>query len=729
MLQHRSMQLESQNAMARVRAALKANDPSAALVLLRSLGLPSPYRPHHAYLSALALFQTREVALAGRLLRICLVGLPAQGEAWVLLAAVHRKLGNSTREQAVVRRAFVLAPDDLSVLRRVLSAALEAGSVQPLFDSVTWTAQRIRHGDLAREEVPLRALTESAFWLDETVLRDELVPRAGPRLLQRLAVIWAREHRFDLARLAVDHALVVEGGGPQAARLHFQRATIETHVNDLESASTHFQVSLILDPALSLSWRDLAGVLWRIGPIRDLDPMFVRADQSADPKRNDMLFSIRRMRARYLGDNGRTETAAACFASAARIAELGHDDLIAWAHARLCLNDADGAFLILRDLHERLPKGGGGVDRRLIQGNTVSYCRRAAKTFEVLGKPILVSLKTGSKIFPEINYQIEAPFLTCLENASVFPGQFHVVTADGVLLADRLIHSASKDRLVQADLTYVAGNGVVAALMREPVVDPEEAILIGGGPNFYHTLIDWFSRVGLLEGRSELSELPLVLSDLVPETTLELLGLMGIDRDRIRLLAGGPRTYSSLWVPSLMQDRFGYVAPAHLDYLERAVYERFRDPGGRGRRRLFVTRRGTTHRRLSNEAEIEALLTKIGFELFEPQRATIVEQIECFADAEVVVGSFGAGLVGMLAAPHTTAIVELTHSRAIHPMFAILAAHRGQYYRQIVGRPAISGETLAIHADFFVDPQDLIATLMEIGLGWTGNSSNFGGPS
>ena len=99
--------------------------------------------------------------------------------------------------------------------------------------------------------------------------------------------------------------------------------------------------------------------------------------------------------------------------------------------------------------------------------------------------------------------------------------------------------------------------------------------------------------------------------------------------------------------PSLASGRCNAILPpGYFEAMRARVFGRFGIAGQvRPWRRLYVTRRGARHRRVRNEAEVEALLREFGFEIVELERLGFREQVELLQEAAFVAGPHGAGLV------------------------------------------------------------------------------------
>ena len=81
-------------------------------------------------------------------------------------------------------------------------------------------------------------------------------------------------------------------------------------------------------------------------------------------------------------------------------------------------------------------------------------------------------------------------------------------------------------------------------------------------------------------------------------------------------------------------------------------------PAGQ-RRRLYFSRRGQSMRVLVNEAELEAALQDRGFQVVEPERLSVSEQISLARSASVIVGPTGAAFANALFAPEGARLVEV----------------------------------------------------------------------
>jgi capsular polysaccharide biosynthesis protein len=148
--------------------------------------------------------------------------------------------------------------------------------------------------------------------------------------------------------------------------------------------------------------------------------------------------------------------------------------------------------------------------------------------------------------------------------------------------------------------------------------------------------------------------------------------------------------------------------PAAVRWLGAALRDAAGARPGRPRR-LYLTRRGTGWRRLTNEAGLEETLVARGYEVVAPEELSVAEQIRLFADAEVVVAPHGSALTNILFARSCT-VVELVNPAYPSGVFYTLADALGHDYWYVVGTAGGDPSTL----DFTCEPSDIVETLTAI---------------
>lgn len=105
-----------------------------------------------------------------------------------------------------------------------------------------------------------------------------------------------------------------------------------------------------------------------------------------------------------------------------------------------------------------------------------------------------------------------------------------------------------------------------------------------------------------------------------------------------------------------------------------------------GARRIYLSRRDASRRRMLNEAELTARLKRVGFEIWHLDGMTVAEQQDLLATARVVVAEHGAALTNIVWCPEGATVVDIHPSFPAMPCFKILAEQRGLRYVPIFAR-------------------------------------------
>jgi len=150
----------------------------------------------------------------------------------------------------------------------------------------------------------------------------------------------------------------------------------------------------------------------------------------------------------------------------------------------------------------------------------------------------------------------------------------------------------------------------------------------------------------------------------------ESLRSVGLDRyDVVEVAAELINVREAIWVDSdLVQSM---PAPYLQDFRQR-VAARYAAPRGPRKRRLLIARKGPT-RTIANIEQVQAFLSRHGFETIYLEGMSIVDQILLFQSAEFVIGPHGAGLANLLFCEPRTRVIELTPSVEMRPFFWLIS--------------------------------------------------------
>lgn len=220
-------------------------------------------------------------------------------------------------------------------------------------------------------------------------------------------------------------------------------------------------------------------------------------------------------------------------------------------------------------------------------------------------------------------------------------------------------------------------------------------ILLGGAENYYHWLVDFLPRVSMIEECPELKDLPVIVNHNFKSFQKRSLELVGFDTSRlVHSKAYHLIKSTDLYVPHLLGRQFeDYNMPAWMDPMLNAfVYKWLRQKfaplmglNPNTPRRIFISREGANFRKCVNESEIFAIAQKFGFEKLDNEKLTFDEQINTYANAEVVMGPHGAGFTNMVFAPQNATLIELLPKDRAPRFFKKLCEAIGQNHYSIDG--------------------------------------------
>ena len=131
-------------------------------------------------------------------------------------------------------------------------------------------------------------------------------------------------------------------------------------------------------------------------------------------------------------------------------------------------------------------------------------------------------------------------------------------------------------------------------------------------------------------------------------------------------------------------------------------------------RRIYISRMRAPKRRISNEADILAVLHKLDFETVHAEDLPFVDQVRLFSEARYLVSNHGAGLTNMLFMRSGGSVLELRHKtdRINNCYFTLASALDLNYFYQTCD-PLHRDEDAHL-ADLVVDTERLEQNLLRI---------------
>jgi len=243
-------------------------------------------------------------------------------------------------------------------------------------------------------------------------------------------------------------------------------------------------------------------------------------------------------------------------------------------------------------------------------------------------------------------------FTTILEGVFVEPGNGVVLTPSRKIIAESLYPKMDMMTLKGALLNK---DFILKRLFEQPVeVIPGYSSIYRGLPNgYYHRLIDLIPRCYLLN-QPEYQKIP-EIKLLCPQTWSEAEALIipKIVPNNVKktyLVPGKLYYVEKLILPTyLTQFGSGYLPSPYLNKLREELLPK-RAP--QQKNRIYISRAKSSNnvkkRHILNEDELVQVLNKFGFQVYQLEEYSLVDKIELFYDAEIVVGAYGGGLTHVL---------------------------------------------------------------------------------
>jgi capsular polysaccharide biosynthesis protein len=245
------------------------------------------------------------------------------------------------------------------------------------------------------------------------------------------------------------------------------------------------------------------------------------------------------------------------------------------------------------------------------------------------------------------------PFLALCRDTIVLGDDWLPVRADGLSTLAQMVHTPAiyldKARNLRRDGARI----VLAVDAVRPC--PDDTVLVGGNPNYYHWLIDYLPRLLLARRYADLRGRRIIVSRNLLPWQREALALLGIGQDQLLPVGDNEavRPRSTL-IPSLLASTT-VPHPVVADLLQEAFPPR----AGTGARRVYLSREDAVTRHLTNEDALVALLARYGFEKHVPGKLGFQAQIDLCAGAEALVAVHGAAMANVVFSPATVRVFEI----------------------------------------------------------------------
>ena len=166
--------------------------------------------------------------------------------------------------------------------------------------------------------------------------------------------------------------------------------------------------------------------------------------------------------------------------------------------------------------------------------------------------------------------------------------------------------------------------------------------------NYYHFIVDGLGRLVELMNEGVVTEdMKIIVPFALEPFHQRFFNLLGIDPHRIVVAQDRPIKVKRL-IFSSWRRCWHMPSGVMLRQLREAVTRRAGIADVAPSRRIYLSRRSATARRLLNEEAVEALLSERGFEIIRPETLSVEEQIELMHESSLIVGPHGAAMTNLV---------------------------------------------------------------------------------
>ncbi len=220
----------------------------------------------------------------------------------------------------------------------------------------------------------------------------------------------------------------------------------------------------------------------------------------------------------------------------------------------------------------------------------------------------------------------------------------------------------------------------VAIFRARQAVNIPKAILLRhpwGDNNYFHFYNDILSKLALLHELDLFSDYPIIVSKKLYDTVYfrESMALAKLE-DKSWIIQS---SHDYLRVDQLVVIRAHELTNQNLHRNLQLL--KLNSPKNPGSRKIFLTRSEDSPRKLVNRESIIEISMKLGFEIIDCGKLSLLEQIDTFANSRIIVGEHGAGFSNIIyRCGHPLEILELFPPYHISTCYFVISLALGYHH-------------------------------------------------
>ena len=231
-----------------------------------------------------------------------------------------------------------------------------------------------------------------------------------------------------------------------------------------------------------------------------------------------------------------------------------------------------------------------------------------------------------------------------------------------------------------------------------------------GGRGYYHWMFEVLPRIELVRQAGwNLNDIDkFIVNSQITRFQIETLQLLNIPRGKV---------VESHWHPHIVTDQLivpsipEYITPWVCNFLR----ESFLKSSTNKKRKIYIGRAKTAHRRVTNETKLIQVLSEYGFESVYLEEYSITDQAQLMAEAEFIIAPHGAGLTNLVFCSPGTTVIELIYPKSVKKLFWTLSSimNLNYYYLFAIGEPPPEGVDSYLNSEDMEVDLDKLTLLLE----------------
>lgn len=318
----------------------------------------------------------------------------------------------------------------------------------------------------------------------------------------------------------------------------------------------------------------------------------------------------------------------------------------------------------------------------------------------------------------ENNARLPDTYVAKLEDALIFGGTDLVLMRNSCALYDELAHNDKRAHEIKSPIIQKKSNSSVTLKYHDDYfrnIKKGIHFTKDHSCNYFHWLAECLPRLLLINQIQEANDVPLLIDSNIAPQQLDALEIMNQEnRKIIKLENKNCYLVETLYYPSplsVIHDNLQspikfnediLYSPIALDFVRNFFLTKLKIKPRDGFRKIYVSRKKASYRKIINESKIEELMVSHGYEIVFPEKLDFTTQLELFSQAKVVIGQSGAGMANLLFVPKNCKnLIFMSDDKQtnLHVFHGFCDAI-GIKLQYLIGK---SEKNCSMHSDFTVD--------------------------